>query len=239
MRLALFGGSFDPPHTGHLRIALAALDRLHLDQVLLAPAGRQPLKSHHPASFADRLAMVRLLTEAHPGLAASAIDGPQPGLEERPNYTVDTLARLRPALPPGSTLFFLAGADSFLTLGKWYRAADLLQPATQGGLLDGWILAARPGFPLASLAAALPAGYSVGARSGSSAYPEAQPGAPVLTQALGDSSGAPATPLLILPDLDDPSTATRIRDAFAAGEEPPHLTPEISGYIHQHQLYKA
>ena len=231
MRLALFGGSFDPPHTGHLRIALAALERLRLDRVLLAPAGRQPLKSHHPASFADRLTMLRLLIAPHSALAASTVDGPQPGLADQPNYTVDTLARLRPTLPPGTTLFFLAGADSFLTLRKWHRAAALLQPAAQGGLLDGWILAARPGFPLDSLATALPPGRVTGSRTET-------PG-PVIMQTLLDSSGSPATPLFILPDLDDPSTATRIRDAFAAGQQPPHLTPEISGYIRRNHLYSA
>ncbi len=229
MRIALFGGSFDPPHTGHLRIALAAQERLHLDQVLLAPAGRQPLKSHHPASFPDRLAMVRLLATHHPALRASDVDGPQPGFEDQPSYTVDALARLRPTLPPDTTLFFLAGADSFLTLRKWYRAAALLEPAMHGGLLDGWILAARPGFPLDSLDSALPAGYSVPACT-------AEAG-PVLTQTLLDPSGSPATPLHILPDLDEPSTATSIRDALAAGQEPLHLGPQISAYIRRHRLY--
>ncbi len=240
MRIALFGGSFDPPHLGHLHIALTAARRLHLDRILLAPAGRQPLKSHHLTAFSDRLAMLSLLVAGHPQLQVSDIDAPQAG----PNYTADTLARLRsnlprPTLPPGTELFFLAGADSFLTLRKWHRAEALLRPAASGGLLDGWILAARPGFPLAALVAALPPGYTVGEAQVES-MPEPGPvlTRQLLTRQLHDPTGAPATPLYLLPDLDDPSTATRIRQALAAGEPAPHLAPQIARYIHDHDLYR-
>ena len=232
MRIAFFGGSFDPPHLGHLRIALTASERLGLDQVLLAPVGRQPLKSHEPAPFADRLAMLSLLTAPYPELAASPVDAPCPDL---PNYTVDTLARLRPTLPADAELFFLAGADSFLTLPHWRRPEALLVPAAAGGLLTGWILAGRPGFPFASLASALPSGYTLGPPSEAAL----QVSGPILTQQVSDAAGAPATPLFLLPDLDDPSTATRIRSAFAEDRPAPHLTPEISGYIRQHGLYRS
>ena len=245
MRCAFFGGSFDPPHLGHLRIALTAATRLGLDQVLLAPVGRQPLKSHEPAPFADRLAMLALLIADHPRLVASAIDAPRPapapaspGNAPIPNYTVDTLAILRAGLPPATELFFLAGADSFLTLPKWHCPELLLRPApsllsdTQAdGLLTAWILAARPGFALDSLASALPPGYRL-------ADQQQSPG-PVLTQQLLDPHGYPATPLHLLPDLDDPSTATRIRQAFAAGEPAPHLPASIAAYIRDHALYSA
>jgi nicotinate-nucleotide adenylyltransferase len=77
MRIAFFGGTFDPPHCGHIAIARAAIRRLALDQVLVAPVGTQPLKggSAH-SSFADRLAMVRLAVAGEPGLMASSIDAP-------------------------------------------------------------------------------------------------------------------------------------------------------------------
>ena len=231
MRVALFGGSFDPPHTGHLRIALAAAERLRLNQVLLAPAGRQPLKAYTPAPFADRLRMLALLAAPYNMLIVSEADAPHPG--QRPNYTVDTLARLRLALPAGTELFFLAGADSFLTLPHWRDPERLLRPSD--GLLDGWILAARPGFALEALASALPPGYTLAERGEN----RAGNADPVLIQAVLDPSGAPATPLYLLPDLDDPSTATRIRDAFAAGSEAPHLTSEVAAYIHERGLYTA
>ncbi len=141
------------------------------------------------------------------------------------------LTQLRPTLPAGTELFFLAGADSFLTLPHWREPAALLRP----GLLDGWILAARPGFALDALASALPPGYALAGRT------ENRTGrtGPVLTQTVMDPSGAPAVPLYLLPDLDDPSTATRIRDAFAAGSEAPHLTQDVAAYIQEHRLYAA
>ena len=252
MRLAFFGGSFDPPHLGHLHIARTACRRLALDRVLLAPVGRQPLKSHPPAPFADRLAMLALLTAPYPELEASPIDAPLSDRNDQPNYAVDTLARLRLSLPAGAALFFLAGADSFLTLPQWRHPQALLRPANSGptnsgpansgpagdqpagdrkpGLLTAWILAARPGFPLASLASALPPGYRLGASS--------QTPGPVLTQPVFDLHGAPATPLHLLPDLEDPSTATQIREAFAAGAQAPHLPPQIAHYIRDHGLYR-
>ena len=225
MRVALFGGSFDPPHTGHLRIALTARARLQLARVLLAPTGRQPLKAHEASSFADRMAMLRLLIAAHPGLAASDIDAPRPGAGH--NYTVETLRRLRPMLPPEVELFFLAGADTFLTLSHWHEPEALLRPAGAGGLLDGWILAARPGFSLDALASALPPGYTLA------------PVAETVGCAPENGTGDAPMPLFLLPDLDDPSTATRIRAAFAAGEAPPHLAPEVEAYIRAHGLYPA
>jgi nicotinate-nucleotide adenylyltransferase len=141
-RLALFGGSFDPPHRGHVAIAKAAADRFALTTVLFAPAGRQPLKPQHPgASFDDRLAMVALACEDDPRFAVSAIDAPLPGGE--PNYTVDTLARLARTLP-GARIFNLVGADSFASLPRWREPERLLE-------LAEWIVVSRPGFPLDDL----------------------------------------------------------------------------------------
>jgi nicotinate-nucleotide adenylyltransferase len=77
MRIAFFGGTFDPPHLGHLAIARAAADRLRLDRVLFAPVGSQPLKQDSSvASFADRLAMVKLAITDDTRFAASEIDAP-------------------------------------------------------------------------------------------------------------------------------------------------------------------
>ena len=97
MRIGYFGGSFDPPHRGHLAVASAARDAFALDRVLLAPTARQPLKPGGPvASFEDRLRMTELLCAGQPRLEASAIDGPRPNGE--PNYTADTLRRLHAQL---------------------------------------------------------------------------------------------------------------------------------------------
>jgi nicotinate-nucleotide adenylyltransferase len=136
MRIAFFGGTFDPPHCGHIAIARAAIERLALDRVLVAPVGTQPLKgglAH--SSYEDRMAMVRLAVASDPRLAASEVDAPLPG--GQPNYTFDTLQRLRHQLQPSDKLFCLLGADSFLTLNRWHQCGKLL-------FLCDFIVAGRP-----------------------------------------------------------------------------------------------
>src|SRR3954451_11386664 len=89
-RIAFFGGSFDPPHMGHLGIARAAQALLQLDTVLFTPVGSQPLKPlGSSASFEDRVAMTELAIHGLPNFAISFADAPDPAGE--PNYTIDTL----------------------------------------------------------------------------------------------------------------------------------------------------
>ncbi len=221
MRIAFFGGTFDPPHSGHIAIARAAIARLSLDQVLVAPVATQPLKgggSH--SSFADRLAMVRLAVAGEPGLIASDVDAPLP--DGQPNYTFDTLQRLRRQLQPTDELFFLLGADSFLTLKKWHQCAALL-------LFCDFIVAGRPGFSLEQINAALPRGVRNTGEQREAAFTRftlAGPG--------GQSSG-----LFLLPDLDQDISATEIRAALAAGAEPQTvLAPAVAEYIRSHGLYR-
>ncbi len=139
MRVALFGGSFDPPHRGHMALAAAAADSFALDLVLFAPAGRQPLKKALTgASYPQRLAMVSLACEEDPRFTPSQLDAPHP--DGRPNYTVDTLVRLE-QLFPSAQRFNLSGADSFATLGSWREPFRLLE-------LSEWIVVSRPNFAL-------------------------------------------------------------------------------------------
>lgn len=139
LRVALFGGSFDPPHRGHVAIALAAADSFSLDRVFFAPTGRQPLKPlGASASFEDRSAMVKLACELDHRFEFSDLDAPR--TDGRPNYTVNALIGLA-ALWPGAELFAIAGADSFLELPRWHRSDELLR-------LAEWIVISRPGFAL-------------------------------------------------------------------------------------------
>ena len=142
MRIGYFGGTFDPPHRAHLLLAQTAADAFHLDRVLLAPTGVQPLKqSAADAGYIDRLAMVRLLCREDARLEASDLDAPHE--DASPNYTVDALETLR-ALHPDAEIFALAGADSFLTLRQWREPERLLS-------LAEWIVVSRPGFALDDL----------------------------------------------------------------------------------------
>ncbi len=142
MRVALFGGTFDPPHRGHLAIASAAADAFALDKVLFAPVGRQPLKTKRGASsFADRMAMVELACAADARFEVSLVDAPRE--DGKPNYTVDALRTLRETLF-NDTLFNLVGADSFLHVRQWREPERLLE-------LAEWIVVSRPGFALDGL----------------------------------------------------------------------------------------
>lgn len=121
---AFYGGSFDPPHSGHLGIALSALASGRTDRVLLAPAFDPPHKpGHSRAPFADRLAMVKLLIDGHPGLEACDIEE---RLALSPSYTCEVLAALRRERP-GERLQLLIGGDSLLALHTWGRAAELVE----------------------------------------------------------------------------------------------------------------
>jgi len=234
MRIALFGGSFDPPHSGHIGIAMAAVDRLHLDRVLVAPVGRQPLKRDQAQSpYEDRMVMVQLACAGHPPLAASAIDAPR--MDGRYNYTCDTLQHLRETLPPGDELFCLVGADSLQTLHHWHRAADAL-------MLAQWIVAARPGFTMDALEALLPDGIHAG-----KVPPDKQERGEgrlrvQLTRAVPSDPQQEARQgtLWLLPDLHYEISATQLRAALAdhsAGIPQRVLDPRVAEYAREHQLY--
>jgi nicotinate-nucleotide adenylyltransferase len=234
MRIALFGGSFDPPHSGHIGIAMAAVERLLLDRVLVAPVGRQPLKRDQAQSpYEDRMVMVQLACAGHPPLAASAIDAPR--IDGRYNYTYDTLQQLRETLPSEDELFCLVGADSLQTLRHWHRAADAL-------LLAQWIVAARPGFTLDALEALLPDGMHAGvAHHGVPEHGEGWLRVPLTRGAPSDpKQGTRQGTLWLLPDLHYEISATELRVALAdhsAGIPQRVLDPRVAEYAREHLLY--
>ncbi len=125
MRLGILGGTFDPPHYGHLRMAEAALVQLHLDQVLFAPVGVQPLKQEERSSTAEhRARMVELAIAAEPRFALSRADLDRPG----PHYTVDLLAMIHRQYPEAA-LWFIMGEDSLSDLLRWRDPARLIRLA--------------------------------------------------------------------------------------------------------------
>jgi nicotinate-nucleotide adenylyltransferase len=219
MRVALFGGTFDPIHCGHLRLAAAAADAFALDRVLFAPVGRQPLKSETPtASFADRLAMVTLALAPAPqstcnrqpaacSFEISTIDAPHStGLA--PNYTIDTLTTLADQLP-GAALFILTGADSFLDLPHWRAPTQLIA-------LAEWIVVSRPGTPPLT-----PAFLDL---------PQLAPLA--LTP-------AQRARIHLLDTVHEDVSATQLRRRLHLGDPCPDLLPPaVAAYIQSHCLYR-
>ena len=220
MRVAFFGGSFDPPHLGHVAIARAAQQALKLDRVLFAPVGLQPLKPSGPAaSFEDRVAMTRLAVADQPGFEVSLADAPKPA-GTAPNYTVDTLIELRQSLPPQTELFLLLGADSFRTLHQWHRADEVV-------FLASLIVASRPNEELGNLSASLPPGVAFDPGESLNQYR--------LTNALGQHSS-----LTILEGLHYDISATQLRNQRHGqmGSEPQLLDPVVLQYIRRHRLYE-
>ncbi len=147
MRLGLLGGTFDPPHNGHLLIARVAKEQLRLDRVLFVPAGVQPLKQDQPVSPAgQRAEMVALAIAGEPGCELSRIDLERPG----PHYTVDLL-RIASGHYPGAQLWFIMGGDSLADLLRWREPQRVIDLARLAVLR-------RPGFEpdWAALDAALP-----------------------------------------------------------------------------------
>jgi len=222
MRIAFYGGSFDPPHRGHLAVARTAAARLALDRVLMAPAGIQPLKERDGhASFEDRLAMVRLAVACESRLIASDADAPR--TDGRPNYTLDTLETLQRRLAGGDKLFCLLGADSLFSIKKWHRAADLL-------LFCDFIVAGRPGFSFDEVAALLPGGIR---QIGCERQPES------IRVAIAGPNGQTSA-LYLLPGVDEDVSASEIRAALAGGSETQTVLPApVADYIHAHALYGA
>jgi nicotinate-nucleotide adenylyltransferase len=147
-RLGIIGGTFDPPHWGHLVLAQNGLAQLELDRVAFVPAGRPPHKPDQPITpVHHRVAMVELAVEDNAAFCLSRVDVERPG----PHYTVDMLGLLQDA-NPGAALFFLIGGDSLAEFGEWREPSGILHQARLGVMQ-------RPGWEadLASLADKLPA----------------------------------------------------------------------------------
>lgn len=120
-RIGLLGGTFDPPHVGHLFLAYAALEQLGLDRVVLIPARRQPLKAAAAISApVHRLAMLRLLAGSDSRLSVDPVELEREGL----SYSIDTVRTYR-AAHPEAELTFLMGEDSAATFGQWRDPAGI------------------------------------------------------------------------------------------------------------------
>ena len=115
MRIGMLGGSFDPPHVGHLLIAVDACEGLELDRLVFIPAAIQPLKvGQAGASAVDRLEMVRRLVGNDPRFAVDAIEAERSGL----SFSVDTVSAYAERYPDAER-FFLVGADVVESFGLW------------------------------------------------------------------------------------------------------------------------
>lgn len=126
MRIGLLGGSFDPPHVGHLLAASDAYEALPLDRLVFIPAAIQPLKGDRTMARGEqRLAMTKLLVDGDARFAVDAIEIDRGGL----SYTVETLTALRLRWP-SADLFWLVGADIVPSFAQWREPERIVELAT-------------------------------------------------------------------------------------------------------------
>ncbi|MCP5248356.1 MAG: nicotinate-nucleotide adenylyltransferase [Candidatus Accumulibacter sp.] len=212
--LGVFGGTFDPVHFGHLRLAEEATFSLDLAGVRWIPAGQPLLRQAPQVSARQRLAMVRLATAENPAFEVDHTEVDN----ARASYTVLTLERLRQPDQLGQqrSLVLLLGADAFTGLASWHRWQSLLD-------LAHIAVAHRPGFPVdpGQLPAAL-----------ASCYAERHSSDPA---ALGQST---AGRIVSFAMTQLAISATQIRELLASGCSPRYLLPdEVIAYIRDHHLY--
>jgi len=147
--MALFGGTFDPIHTGHLTVAQAAQRRFHLDAIHFVPSSRPPHKNKVTLTpFVHRYAMVALGCSEHANFQPSLAESEMDGAGSHVFYTIDTVRRFRREYPDDH-LFFIVGADQFLEIPTWKSYDSLLDACD-------FIIASRPGFKMEALRLVIP-----------------------------------------------------------------------------------
>lgn len=133
MRIALFGGTFDPVHNAHLVVAREALEQCSLDRILFVPAAQPPHKRGAHAPYEDRIRMLELACQGEPRFEVSRLEQ---GTAR--SYTIDTIERARKMLGRECRLFFLIGADAFSEIESWRRWRDVVASIE-------FIVVSRPG----------------------------------------------------------------------------------------------
>jgi nicotinate-nucleotide adenylyltransferase len=236
MNIGLLGGTFDPIHRGHIALARAAMEKCKLSRIYFVTAHVPPHKQSQPLSpFLHRYAMVALATTPEKAFVPSLLEAPEEfsGGEPaatlgkskdrtpKPNYTIDTVRRLKRSLKASDKLFLLIGIDAFADIAKWHQAEDLFRECA-------FVVASRPGYSLADVANALP---------------ERLRPKPVVTRpfrkqaATGDLVLTGAT-VHLLEKVHQPVSATAIRDAAAAGKPLGRFVDAgVADYIKKAGLY--
>jgi nicotinate-nucleotide adenylyltransferase len=214
LNIALFGGTFDPLHAGHLRAARVAARRFALDKVLFVPSSNPPHKTgNHLTPYAHRFAMVTLACADEPRFVPSLLEAPAP--DGRLHYSVNTTRRLKRSLALGDHLYFLIGVDAFLDLPKWKDYCQLLE------MVD-FLVASRPTFSDKDLARVIPRDLCL----------------PKMNH-MPRSIPLRKTTLHILPGVDVPVSSREIRAAIRAQRSVAGLVPPlVEEYIRKEGLYR-
>lgn len=240
MNIALFGGTFDPIHRGHLAIARAARERFDLGTVYFVPADVPPHKQKTPISaYEHRYAMVALATSGEKGFVPSLLEAPpryqnvlpfhddadvharRQSAHAGPSYSIDTVRRVKQTLPKSTRLFFLIGIDAFLDIATWHEPEALLREVE-------FIVASRPGFSLADVAKALPERLRP-RESGINVFKKSPARGSIVL---------PGVTVHLLDGVNERVSATQIRAAAKGKRSFGKLVPEgVADYIKKQGLY--
>ncbi len=215
--VGILGGTFDPIHNGHLRIAQEALEQCKMAQVRIVPSGTPPHRSAPHANARSRWEMVRLAVNDHPDFLVDAREVPRTD----PCYTVDTLTGLRAELGAQQPLCLILGGDAFLQLHTWHEWKRLFE------LAHIVVLQRAGGLPLGnamnSADPALQAEYRARLVPGAAALHETPNGAIFVAD---------------MPALE--ISATDIRRRCAEGRSVRYLVPDgVASYINTNSLYRT
>ena len=253
MNIGLFGGTFDPVHRGHLAFAQEALDRYKLHRIYFVPANIPPHKQHQPLSpFVHRFAMLALATARQKAFIPSLLEAPPPEAEEgvaairtnpirsnlvrnsnnnnnnndrqeKPNYTIDTVRRLKQSFKASDKLFVLIGMDAFADIANWHQAEALFRECE-------FVVANRPGYSLADVANALP----------ESLRPRPEVTKPFHKHAATGDLVLKGATIHLLGDLHQAASATAIRQAAAVGKPLGRFVDApVAEYLQKVGLYRA
>lgn len=232
MNIGLFGGTFDPIHKGHLALARASRERCQLGRVYFVPTNIPPHKTTQPAaSYFHRYAMTALATQEKE-FVASLLEAPaefvlqdkksgKGSVASAPNYSIDTIRKLKPTLKKADRIFFLIGIDAFKEIAKWREPEALFAECE-------FIVASRPGFSLADVAGSLP----------EKLRPRPEVTKPFAKQPAAGDLVLPGVTVHLLDDVHQNISSTAIRQAIAAKKPIKKFVPEsVEEYIKKEGLY--
>lgn len=212
--IGIFGGTFNPIHLAHLRVAEEAREQLRLDRVLFVPSATPPHKgADHLAAAAHRLAMVRRAVAGNPAFRVSSVEIDRPGR----SYSIDTVRLLRERVPRGTRFVFLLGVDAFREIDTWKEYRTLFT-------LADFAVLSRPPQPRGARRALVP----VAARKHFCYGPD--------RETLVHTSG---TRIFFLTVTALDVSASDIRRRLQRGQSVRYLLPvPVERYIRAHRLYR-
>lgn len=233
MNIGLFSGTFDPIHKGHLALAQSARERCELGRILFVPTNSPPHRTSQPvASYFHRYALTALATQGEKAFIPSLLEAPgefilhdkkgaRGSVASAPNYSIDTVRKLKRELKKSDRLFFLIGIDAFKDIAKWREAEALFSECDL-------IIASRPGYSLADVASALP----------EKLRPRDAVTKPFAKQPAKGDLVLPGVALHLLDDVNQNISATAVRAAIAAKRPIKKFVPEsVEEYIKKEALY--